>query len=157
MADWRKLAQSPEEWADLRYDDPRLDAFAHEVEDRYNLPRGVVEALKNAGERTPSKSSGKPTVSPKGARGIMQFMPDTIKVFKHNTEDPFESIDAAGRYMADVLPRYQGNVLAAIADYNGGPKQAKPVLEGKRPPAQETQLYIERIQQYMEKRYGGNK
>lgn len=154
MADWRDLAKRPEEWATLQYDDPRLDEFAHEVEDRYGLPRGVVEALKNAGERTPNKE-GKWASSPKGAKGVMQFMDPTRQAFGHNPQDPFESIDAAGRYMAEAIPRYNGNVLAAVADYNGGPRQARPVLEGRTPPAAETQAYLQRIKQYMDGKYGG--
>lgn len=152
--DWKALAKKPEEWASLRYDDPRLDAFAHEVEDRYGLPRGVVEALKNAGERTPNED-GHWASSPKGAKGLMQFMDQTRQAFDHNPQDPFESIDAAGRYMAETVERYDGDVMAAIADYNGGPAQGKPVREGKKPPAEETQSYLERIRGYMKKKYGG--
>jgi soluble lytic murein transglycosylase-like protein len=155
MADWKELAQDPEAWKTTPHNDPRYDAFAHEVEDRYKLPRGVLEAIKNAGERTPTKASGKPTVSSAGARGMMQFIPSTQAKYQHNEDDPFESIDAAGRYMADVLPQYGGNVMAAIADYNGGPRQARPVAEGKEPPAAETKAYLQRIRAYMNKTYGG--
>lgn len=153
--DWRALAADKEAWASTPHNDPRYDAFAHEVEDRYKLPRGVLEAIKNAGERTPTEASGKPTVSTAGAKGMMQFTDPTRKVYQHDVKDPFESIDAAGRYMADVLPRYNGNVMAAIADYNGGPRQAKPVLEGRTPPAKETQKYLERVREYMNQNYGG--
>jgi soluble lytic murein transglycosylase-like protein len=155
MADWKALASDSSQWDSLSYDDPRLDAFAHEVEQRYNLPSGILEAVKNAGERTPSKASGRPTVSSAGARGLMQFTAPALEAFQHNVDDPFESIDAAGRYMAEVLPRYNNNAMAAIADYNGGPRQAKPVMEGKAPPAAETQQYLQRVKAYMSKKYGG--
>jgi soluble lytic murein transglycosylase-like protein len=147
---WKALAASPEEWKSLRYDDPRLDEFAHAVEDRYGLPRGVIEALKNAGERTPAGAT-----SPKGAEGIMQFIPSTRRAYQHNPDDPFESIDAAGRYMKDVIAQYKGNVMAAVADYNGGPRAGNRVLQGLAPPAAETQNYLKRIRQYMNTRYGG--
>lgn len=155
--EWKQLANNPSEWDSLEYDDPRLDAFANEVEKRYGLPVGIIEALKNAGERTPSKASGRPTVSGKGAKGIMQFIDSTREKYPHDVNDPFASIDAAGQYMRDVIKQYNGNPLAAIADYNGGPRQGKPVLEGKKPPAKETQEYIKRIQEYMESKYGGKK
>lgn len=157
MADYSGLVKNPEAWAELEHDDPRLDAFAHDVEDRYGLPRGVIEALKNAGERTPAKASGKPTVSPKGAKGVMQFMDATRSAFQHNPDDPFESIDAAGRYMAELVQSQQGNVMAAIAWYNGGSPAAAAVRNGREPPAQETRDYLARIRQYMNKRYGGSK
>jgi hypothetical protein len=153
--DWKDLAKSPQAWDSLEHDDPRLDSFSHAVEDRYGLPRGVVEAIKNAGERTPSRTSGKPTESPKGAKGVMQFIDKTRKVYQHDVDDPFESIDAAGRYMAEALKQYDGNVMAAIADYNGGPVQGKPVASGKAPPASETKAYLQRIKDYMNERYRG--
>lgn len=151
---WQALAGAPEEWKHLQHDDPRLDAFAHAVEDRYGLPRGVVEALKNAGERTHQKG-GQWAVSPKGAEGVMQFIPSTRKAYQHNPSDPFESIDAAGRYMADLIRQNKGNAMAAIAFYNGGAAAAKAVLAGKPPPALETQKYLEHIKSYMDRRYGG--
>lgn len=158
MSGWKELAQNPEEWDSLRYDDPRLDEFAHAVEDRYGLPRGLVEAIKNAGERTPAKSSGKPTVSPVGAKGVMQFMDKTRKEFDHDVNDPFQSIDAAGRYMAKMLrdyPEVQGNPLAALGWYNGGKPAAVAINNKRPPPAKETRDYIARIQEYMDKKYGG--
>lgn len=155
-ADWQTLSQTPEEWDSLRYDDPRLDAFAGEVEKHYGLPDGLILALKNAGERTPSKASGKPTVSPKGAQGLMQFMPDTIKHFPHDPKDPFQSIDAAGQYMKAALKQYSGDVWAAIADYNGGPPQGTRILKGQTAPARETQAYLQRIYNYMNKRGGSS-
>ncbi len=154
--DWKALAQDKEAWATLKYDDPRLDAFAHEVEDRYKLPRGLVEAIKNAGERTPRGKDGKLAQSPVGAKGLMQFMDATRAKFGHNTDDPFESIDAAGRYMSENLQRYGGNAMAVVADYNGGPNAARAVLKGQAPPAKETRDYLQRIRNYMNKRYGGN-
>lgn len=156
MADsWKDLAKDPEAWKSTPHNDPRYDDFAHAVEDRYGLPRGVLEAIKNAGERTPTAASGRPTVSSAGAKGMMQFIDTTRKVYQHDVNDPFESIDAAGRYMADVLPRYDGNVMAAVADFNGGPRQARPVLQGKTPPAKETQDYLMRVREYMNSKYGG--
>lgn len=149
---WQELSQTPEEWDKLNYDDPRLDEFAGEVEKHYGLPQGVILALKNAGERTPSKASGRPTVSSAGARGIMQFTAPAIKDFPHDPNDPFQSIDAAGRYMRDRLKKYSGDVWAAIADYNGGYTQGNPVLHGQKPPAAETQAYLKRIYNYMNKR-----
>lgn len=151
---WQELAGHPEWWPDVEHSDPRLDIFAHTVEDRYGLPRGVLEAIKNAGERTPAASSGKPTVSRKGAKGLMQFTDATRAKYEHDVNDPFESIDAAGRYMADVVEQYDGDVMAAIADYNGGPKQGKPVQAGGKPPAAETQAYLQRIRDYMRGKYG---
>ena len=147
--DWKTLAKNKAEWPKLKYDDPRLDAFAEEVERRYELPKGIVLAIKNAGERT---NPG--LVSPKGAQGIMQFMPATMKLqsgkFKHDPNNPFASIDAAGKYLQHTLKyQYKGDALAAVADYNGGPAQAKALREQGKPTAKETQEYIDRIKDFM--------
>lgn len=157
MADWKSLAKNKAEWGKLSYDDPRLDAFAAEVEKRYNLPVGIVTALKNAGERTPNKD-GKWASSPKGAQGIMQFMPNTMKLqggkFKHDPNNPFASIDAAGKYLQHTLKyQYKNNALAAVADYNGGPAQAKALMQSGKPTAKETQEYIERVKDFMRTKY----
>ena len=153
MSDWKQLVKNKSEWSKLQYNDPRLDAFAEEVENKYQLPRGIVLAVKNAGERT---NPGQ--VSPKGAQGIMQFMPATQKLqkgmFKHNPDDPFASIDAAGKYLQFTLNnQYKGNALAAVADYNGGPTAGKALLESKDPPAKETQEYISRVKTYLTEKY----
>jgi len=153
MADWKSLAKDKKAWKSLTYDDPRLDAFAQEVEKRYNLPKGIVLAIKNAGERT---NPGQ--VSPKGAQGIMQFMPDTMKLqkgkFKHDTSNPFASIDAAGKYLQHTLQnQYKGNALAAVADYNGGPEAGKAVMQKKEPPATETKEYISRVKEYLNSKF----
>lgn len=153
MADWKSLVKDREAWKSLKYDDPRLDAFAEEVEKRYDLPKGIVLAIKNAGERT---NPGQ--VSPKGAQGIMQFMPATMKLqggmFKHDPNNPFASIDAAGKYLQFTLKnQYKGDALAAVADYNGGPTQAKALRQQGKPTAQETADYIERVKDYMRSKY----
>lgn len=148
MSEYADLVRNPSEWSKVKYDDPRLDAFATDVEKRYNLPTGMIVALKNAGERTNVTQ-----VSPKGAKGIMQFMDDTRKAYPHDVADPFDSIDAAGRYMSDLVKQYK-NPIAAIAAYNGGGAAAKAVLAGKQPPAEETRNYITRIKQYLDERYG---
>lgn len=147
MSEYADLVKNPKEWSTVKYDDPRLDAFATDVEKRYNLPTGMIVALKNAGERTNVTQ-----VSPKGAKGVMQFMDDTRKAYPHDVADPFDSIDAAGRYMSDLVKQYK-NPVAAIAHYNGGGAAAKAVLAGKQPPAEETRSYINRIQTYLDKRF----
>ena len=153
MSDWKQLVKNKAEWPKLKYNDPRLDAFAEEVEGKYNLPKGILLSVKNAGERT---NPGE--VSPKGAQGIMQFMPATQKLqggmFKHNANDPFASIDAAGKYFQFTLKnQYKGNALAAVADYNGGPTAGKAVLNGEPPPAKETQEYIDRVKTFLTEKY----
>src|SRR5689334_18369041 len=60
-------------------------------------------------------------VSPKGARGPMQFMPDTATRYGLiNPHDPRAAIDAAARYLRDLLDRFGGRMDLALAAYNSG-------------------------------------
>jgi soluble lytic murein transglycosylase-like protein len=60
-------------------------------------------------------------VSPKGARGPMQFMPETAKRFGvRNPHDPQQAIDAAARYLRDLLRKFGGRLDLALAAYNAG-------------------------------------
>jgi soluble lytic murein transglycosylase-like protein len=145
--DWKPLAANKEELKTVKYNDVRLDSFASDVETKYNLPQGIVEALKNAGERS---NTGQ--VSPAGAKGVMQFMDKTREAYQHDVDNPLASIDASGRYMADLLKQYKGNAIAAIAAYNGGTAAGNAVLAGKEPPAKETRDYIARIKKYMQEK-----
>ena len=153
--DWIKEMQEmpPEKRKTLAWNDPRLSKLAEAVEKKYGLPNGLVRAIKfaeNTGYKDGKLSESKNTSTAKsgvGAEGVMQFMPATRKLqngmFDHNPLDPVESIDAAGKYLSFTLKnQYKGNALAAIADYNGGPEQAKYVMQGQKPKAAETDNYL---------------
>jgi len=149
MADYRDLMKQPEEWTRIRYDDPRLDAFAEEVEDKYGLPPGILVAIKNAGEKS---NTGQ--VSSAQARGVMQFIPSTMRLqngkFMHNPDNPFESILAAGRYLQHTMKyQYNGQISLAIADYNTGGPNVTAWQRGERPLAEETQRYLVRVRDYI--------
>lgn len=145
--DWRSLAKNPAEYKEVKYNDPRLDEFTGVVEKKYKLPPGLLLAIKNAGERS---NTGQ--VSSAGAKGVMQFIDSTRAAYDHDVNNPFASIDAAGRYFSDLMTRYNGNVKAAITEYNGGVKQATNVLAGGNPTAKETIKYLARVKDYMKKR-----
>lgn len=135
----------PEQRKALRFDAPELNEYAALVEQRYGLPGGLINALKNAGEKSNSTQ-----VSPAGAAGVMQFMPENLKKYGvTDSTDPVQMIDAAGRYVRDTLKQYGGNVDAVIADYNGGPRQARRVLNGELPKAEETRAYLDRVRTYL--------
>lgn len=131
--------------SELPYNAPELNEYAAHIEQQYGLPAGIINALKNAGERSNSNQ-----VSPAGARGVMQFMPDNLKKYGvTDPTDPVQMIDAAGRYLRDTARQYGGNVDAMIADYNGGPRQAREVLAGREPAAKETRDYLARVREAM--------
>jgi len=60
-------------------------------------------------------------VSPKGALGPMQFMPETAQRYGlRNPHDAKSSIDAAAHYLRDLLRKFGGRVDLALAAYNAG-------------------------------------
>ena len=83
-------------------------------------------------------------LSPKGAQGLMQLMPETqaelqvVDVF-----DPVSNIEGGTLYLSRLLEQFDQNVELAAAAYNAGPGA---VLEyGGVPPYEETREYVRRI------------
>ena len=83
-------------------------------------------------------------VSPKGARGLMQLMPDTAdKLGVHNSFDPGENVQGGAAYLRQLLELYHGDAQKALAAYNAGPHRVEQ-YKGV-PPYRETQAYVARI------------
>jgi soluble lytic murein transglycosylase-like protein len=60
-------------------------------------------------------------VSSAGAKGIAQFMPATAAGYGLSDRfDPVASMNAWGRYMTDLLNRFNGDYAASLAGYNWG-------------------------------------
>jgi soluble lytic murein transglycosylase-like protein len=71
-------------------------------------------------------------ISPKGARGPMQFMPDTAHRYGlQNPHDPRAAIDAGARYLRDLLIRFNGRLDLALAAYNAGEGTVESFLTGR--------------------------
>lgn len=118
---------------------PQFGSIAGQYEDHYGLPRGVLQSL------IYQESRGNPgAVSPVGARGVAQFMPATAQVYGVDVNDPWDSLRGAAQYLGDSFKKY-GSIEAALAEYNGGPRQAKLVVAGKQPAAAETAKYVPEV------------
>jgi len=114
----------------------------------YNLDPDLLEAIATA------ESNGNPAaISPKGAQGLMQLMPDTARHYRvDNPFDPVENVFGAARFLSylrawsQVQSPYNYNEVdlqAMIAAYSAGPR----VVEryGGIPPYAETQAYVRKV------------
>jgi soluble lytic murein transglycosylase-like protein len=84
-------------------------------------------------------------VSPKGARGLMQLMPETAARFGvKNIFDPEQNIHAGAQYLRFLLDLFDGNVSLALAGYNAGEGAVKKYGYVV-PPYPETINYVRKI------------
>ena len=97
------------------------------------LFRALVEA----------ESSYNPTaVSPKGAYGLGQLMPDTARALGVDPRNPSQNLDGAARYLLAQLATFK-DIDLALAAYNAGPHRVDEY--SGIPPFTETRNYIARI------------
>jgi soluble lytic murein transglycosylase-like protein len=62
-------------------------------------------------------------VSPQGALGLMQIIPDVAQDYgvKGDLLDPYVNVDVGSRYMGSLIKDYKGDLERALAAYNAGP------------------------------------
>jgi soluble lytic murein transglycosylase-like protein len=82
-------------------------------------------------------------VSPKGARGVMQLMPATASGLKVNAFDLSANVDGGTQYLAQMLDRFDGDIIKTLAAYNAGP-EAVERYHGV-PPYPQTQAYVSAV------------
>jgi hypothetical protein len=83
-------------------------------------------------------------VSPKGAIGLMQLMPDTAKDLGVDPRDMKQNIKGGVTYFNQMLKQF-GNIPDALAAYNAGPGALQEIKAGKLPLPKETADYLEKI------------
>lgn len=86
-------------------------------------------------------------VSKKGARGLMQLMPETARLYGvRDLHDPASNLEAGVGYLRQLVLRFKGDVKLALAAYNAGPEAV--ARYGGVPPYEETMGYLDRIRSY---------
>lgn len=114
------------------------EELVEEAARRYGLPAEFLHSVARveSGYRAAARS-------PKGAIGIMQLMPGTAANLQADPTDPEQNVDAGARHLRELLLRYEGSTVKALAAYNAG---AGAVAKyGGIPPYRETQLYVEKV------------
>jgi soluble lytic murein transglycosylase-like protein len=118
-------------------DETRLDGIVAKAARTYGVDPALIKAVIQA------ESGGNVrAVSPAGAQGLMQLMPETAKAL--GVTDPFDAeqnVLAGSRFLKELLDRYDGNLDSALAAYNWGPGR---VDRGGALP-RETREYLARV------------
>jgi Transglycosylase SLT domain len=105
---------------------------------RSGLPPEFVESVAQI------ESGFRPdAVSAKGALGVMQLMPGTAKTLGADPHDTAQNIDAGTRLLRELLLKYDGDVVKALAAYNAG-EGAVDKYQGM-PPYNETRWYVKKV------------
>jgi soluble lytic murein transglycosylase len=139
-----------EEYAGIKISSPKIfpqiknhiSEIIEVVSREYDLdPRLVKAVIKAESDFNPW------AISPKGAKGLMQLMPQTTQ--QCGVQNPFdiqENIECGIQYLASLLDYYQYDLERALAAYNAG----KGAVEqfGGVPPFPETVNYINRVIYY---------
>ena len=104
---------------------------------KYNVPENIFLRLVDQESRWNIQA-----VSPKGARGLAQLMPETARALRVDPDVPGENLEGGARYLAQQYTRFRSWRLA-LAAYNAGPGAVEKY--GDVPPFEETQTYVKAI------------
>jgi Transglycosylase SLT domain/SPOR domain len=88
-------------------------------------------------------------ISPAGAQGIAQFMPQTAAMRGlANAFEPLQALRESASYLRELRTTFRGNLGLAAAAYNAGPAQVEAWLAGRRSLPFETQAYVRIVTGY---------
>jgi len=115
----------------------RVENVIKAASEEYHLPVSLIKAVIKQ-----ESGFNDQAVSKKGAMGLMQLMPETAAVL--GVKNPFdieENISGGSRYLRELINKYDGDLIKALAAYNAGPDRVK----DKIPNIDETKQFIESV------------
>ncbi|HJO66938.1 MAG TPA: lytic transglycosylase domain-containing protein [Sphingomonas sanguinis] len=113
-----------------------------EAAQRFGIPERWIRAVLRAESAGDARA-----ISPAGAMGLMQLMPDTWAALRvryrlgRDPHDPRDNIIAGAAYLREMWDRY-GNVTATLAAYNAGPGRYDDHRSTGRALPAETRAYV---------------
>ena len=116
-----------------------FDYLISELAKKYELEFALVKAMIRA------ESGFNPNaVSRKGAKGLMQLMPETaLRMNVSNIFNPKENIEGGVRYLKYLLSLFNNDVRLSLAAYNAGENIVSQL--GTIPPYRETVDYVRKV------------
>ncbi|HEV8525333.1 MAG TPA: lytic transglycosylase domain-containing protein [Terriglobales bacterium] len=116
-----------------------VDELVHRASQQHKIDPDLIHSLIRA------ESGYNPrAVSPKGAQGLMQLMPQTAsELGVKDSFAPAANIDGGTRYLSQLLALYNNDMKKALAAYNAGPQRVAQ-YRGV-PPYRETRKYVSRV------------
>jgi hypothetical protein len=123
----------------------RYDRLIREISQKHGMNPALVKAVIKA------ESDFNPrAVSKKGARGLMQLMPNTMKDLKvHDPFQPRDNIDGGVRHLKKLFKRFDNSLPLSLAAYNAGATAVEKYDDI--PPYQETQRYVKKVLNYYDR------
>jgi len=120
-----------------------FDDLINEAGDRHGLDPALIKAVIKAESGFRSDA-----VSPAGAQGLMQLMPNTARALGvSNPLDPAACIDGGTRHLKQLIDRF-GDARLGLAAYNAGSGQV--LRFGGVPPFEETRNFVAKVLDYAE-------
>ena len=118
-----------------------FSAFVTEAAQRFGIPAAWIRAVMRA-----ESHGDRRAISPKGAMGLMQLMPDTWAALRvryglgRDPYDPRDNILAGAAYLREMHDRYGSPGF--LAAYNAGPGRYEDYRDRRRPLPGETIAYV---------------
>jgi soluble lytic murein transglycosylase-like protein len=127
--------------------DPNVKVLVEEAAQKYDVNAALIDSVMQV------ESNYNPfAVSPKGALGLMQLMPETAKRFGvQNAFDPRDNILGGVKYLKFLQDTFKDDRLA-VAAYNAG--EGAVAKYNDVPPYRETQDYVAKVGKRYKSRKG---
>ncbi len=122
-----------------RYSTKKYDDIIANASQQYGVSFPLLKAIIKAESGFDPRA-----VSKKGAKGLMQIMPENFKPLGiKDPFDPSQNIHAGARYFKQMYDRFKGKIPLSLAAYNAGPTAVERYKTI--PPYEETEEYVERV------------
>lgn len=134
----RPIVQQPIEIRAAPAAGPAVSGAVMSAASRYQISHELIEAIAWQESRFDQRA-----LSPRGARGVMQLMPDTAHALGVNAGELQDNVSGGARYLSLLLQYYDGDIIRTLSAYNAGP--AAVARYGGEPPFAETRGFVDAV------------